>query len=674
MAISAEELIAAIKDLSASEQKRVANAFGTTTQVDITQQAAMTELQQQSLEIQQKALAAQQESARIFQDENTLIQARRESFENELRLKGLHGEELRRILEGEEAAIASVAERLGLEEGVLRKKQEQYKQDKISIEVQDKFGRQSKNHAKEIGDMLGINVKLQDTFLGKTMAIGQKLKGNSDFQAQFMRDIKETFSIQNLALSTLTKIGEVTMAFVKSADQARASLAAATGLGYEFNGVLIDVQRNANLFGVSMESAGKSVGSLITGTTDFVKLSGPQQRAIAETSAKLQRLNISTEESAKLFQNMTQALGMTAMSSNELTAQLAVMGNAIGISASQMTQDFNQSLSVLAVYGDQAPRVFTKLAAAAKEAGVEVSTLLALAGRFDTFQSAAESVAQLNAVLGTQLSTTEMLLATEEDRIEMLIESIQMGDQQFDQLDRFTQKAVAASVGITDMAEANKIFGMSMKEYKAHTAQMEKSANAQAKLDAAVTKAVPVFDKFKILVAELAIAVQPLLETFGTVADTLTQFAAENKMMTQIIVGFTAMGSAAIVLGTALAPLVMMFTTIGKMMTAAGGLAGLLGLAGAGVTGFLPVIAALAAVGAGVAAINAARPQSAGITSRAANISVGAGRAALTGRTAAATNNIDLRLDAVQVEIDGHQYNGQVKKIVNKEMAGSTFG
>ena len=675
MAISADELIAAINDLSSSDKKRVKGALGTTDSVDVAQQEALTELQRQSLEIQQQALEAQQESARIFQDENTLIQARKEAFENELRLKGLYGQELKAILEGEEVAIAAAAERLGLEEGVLREKQKQYKQDEKASEVQDKFGRQSSRYVKEVGDMLGINVKLQESFLGKTMAIGQKLKGNQEYQAQFLRDLRETFSVQNLSLSTLTKISEVTIAFVKSADQVRASLAAATGLGYEFSGVLVDVQIAGNLFGVSMESAGKSITSLISGTTDFVNLSGSQQRAIALTSAKLQGLNVSTEESAKLFDNMTQALRMSSMGADDLTVKLAVMGNTIGISASKMIQDFNQSLSTLAVYGEQAPRVFTKLAAAAKAAGVEVSTLLSLASRFDTFDGAAQSVAQLNAVLGTQLSTTEMLLATEEDRIEMLIESIQMGDQQFDQLDRFTQKAVAASVGITDAAEANKIFGMSMKEYKAYTAQMESSANAQAKLDDAVMKAVPVFDKFKLLLAELAIAVQPLLEGLGDIATALTEFAQENKGLVKIIVGLTALASAVVVLTTALAPMIIMFATLGELMATYGGIAGLLGLAGAGTAGILPILGLIIAAGAGIAAITAAaQPSSAGITSRAANISAGAGSSALSNRTAAATNNIDLRLDAVQVEIDGHQYNGQVKKIVNKEMAGSTFG
>ena len=127
-----------------------------------------------------------------------------------------------------------------------------------------------------------------------------------------------------------------------------------------------------------------------------------------------------------------------------------------------MTKDFNASLSTLMVYGRESVDVFKGIAAAAKAAGVETSTLLQIAGKFDTFSGAAEGAGKLNALLGTQLSTTEMLMATEDERIRMLVESVQSQGVAFQDMDRFTQKAIANAAGITDMAEANKIFGNSM--------------------------------------------------------------------------------------------------------------------------------------------------------------------------------------------------------------------
>ena len=59
-----------------------------------------------------------------------------------------------------------------------------------------------------------------------------------------------------------------------------------------------------------------------------------------------------------------------------------------------------------------------------------------------------------------------MLLQTEDQRLETMIGTIQANGTAFKDMDRFTQKAVAAAAGITDMNEAQKIFGMNMGQYK----------------------------------------------------------------------------------------------------------------------------------------------------------------------------------------------------------------
>ena len=680
MAITSQELIAAIKELA--DQAEFSNINTTSNIVDVNKAL------EKQLDLQKQSLEAQARIAGIFQDENATIAARKELFENELALaveaNKIRKEDMEDILKGEQTSIAFAAQILNMQESVLREKQKQYKEDQKSLTVQQEIGRETGRYAKELGQFLGINVNLQDTFLGKTISIAEKLKGNKDFQDQFTRDLKKTFSVQNLALSTLTKIGEVTLSFVKSADKARASLAQATGLGFEFTGVMIDAQREANLLGVSMEDAGKAIGSLVSGTTDFVNMSRMEQDAIVGTTVRLGRLNVSTDESAKLLQNLTQALGLSTMGANDLTVSLATMGLELGINAAQMIQDFNQSLSVLAVYGDQAPKIFTKLAAAAKVAGVEVSSLLSLAGRFDTFQSAAETVAQLNAVLGTQLSTTQMLLATEEDRIEMLIESIQMGDMQFDQLDRFTQKAVAASVGITDMSEANKIFGMSLGEYQKYSKQMERSAEAQAKLDKAVAATVPVFDKFKVMIAELAIAIEPTLKYLGILADSITEvLQGMDEDTKQIIVTTLAVVAALTAFAVVLGPLLSAVSTFAALI-GGGGIAAGFGAIGAAIVpvlaGLLLVGGAIALVSYGLSKLSNTRASASmtssiqrNVTERTNGLSRSAGNSAMNNALASVTSKQpDVVIEKVLVNVGRDQFEGTVLKIVQKENAGRT--
>jgi hypothetical protein len=169
---------------------------------------------------------------------------------------------------------------------------------------------------------------------------------------------------------------------------------------------------------------------------------------------------------------------------------------------------------------------------------VEVSTLLGIAQKFDTFSGAAEGAAQFNALLGTQLSTTQMLMMTEEERMKTLIESVQAQGVAFGDMDRFTQKSIAAAAGISDMNEANRIFSMSLADYEANAAQMEENAAAQAKFDEAVQATVPTMDKFKNLATELITLVQPALETLGDIADYLTDmFQGMSKETKEMLSG-----------------------------------------------------------------------------------------------------------------------------------------
>ena len=116
-----------------------------------------------------------------------------------------------------------------------------------------------------------------------------------------------------------------------------------------------------------------------------------------------------------------------------------MMGTSIGISASQMNKDFGAAMSTLAVYGSRSIEVFTGIAAAAKAAGVETSELLGMAKKFDTFAEGAETAGKLNAILGSNISSTQLLRMSEEQRIETLIMTVQASGQAFSDMDKYTQ-------------------------------------------------------------------------------------------------------------------------------------------------------------------------------------------------------------------------------------------
>ena len=451
-----------------------------------------------------------------------------------------------------------------------------------------------------MGSLVGLTNKVKTSKIGKLNLLMKELTGKEGVAAQqkAAAAMAEMFSLQNIAMNVASGIFNQSMKTLKAYDEAAASLAKTTGTVGKFNNVLYDAQRAGNLLGVSMADVGTAIAALNAGTSNFAKLNERTQTQLAISTSQFEKLGVSAQDTAAFMENAFKIMNMGATEAVEVQKELAMAGVQLGIGADKIVKDFNAASKTLAVYGKGSVKIFKDLAAQAKAAGVEVSTLLGIAQKFDTFSGAAEGAAQFNALLGTQLSTTQMLMMTEEDRMKTLVESVQAQGVAFGDMDRFTQKSIAAAAGITDMNEANRIFSMSLADYEANAAEMENNAAAQAKFDEAVQATVPTMNKFKNLATEMITLVQPALETLGEVADYLTDFFQGLSKETKETVSMIALFVSGVMV---LAPL---FAVGGGFMA---GLAAI-GPAIAGVgTGIATAIAAISGVtmtgvGAGVLA------------------------------------------------------------------------
>ena len=336
--------------------------------------------------------------------------------------------------------------------------------------------------------------------------------------------LTEAFSPQAIGLAVFKKVFSESMDVLNAFDESLASLSGKTGTVGKFNDVLYDTQRAGNLLGVTMDGAANAIVALNAGTSQFAKLSKKTQTDLAISTSQMEALGVSASDTADFMENAFKIMNMSASEAIDTQTELAMSGVALGMTADKMIKDFNGASKTLAVYGKGSVKVFKGLAAQAKAAGVEVSTLLGVVEKFDTFSGAAEGAAQFNALLGTQLSTTQMLMMTEDERMKTLVESVQAQGIAFGDMDKFTQKSIAAAAGITDMNEANRIFSMSLGDYEANRREMENNAAAQQKFDDAVQATVPTMKKFQNLATEMIVMVQPALEKLGEVADYLTDF------------------------------------------------------------------------------------------------------------------------------------------------------
>ena len=353
--------------------------------------------------------------------------------------------------------------------------------------------------------------------------IGSFFKG--DFNTNMEKTVatlKAQFSAANMLGSALMRVQESTLMMVVSADAQFAEVNKLTNGTGEYNDMIMDTMANNQQYNVSVEDAGEAVKALYTEMSNFSNMSEEAQAQAVETTAQLKGLGIDAQTTAANFEIMTGALGMSSKAAGEAQKDFAAMAADLGVSAGKVAKDFERNASVFVAYGDDATEVFKEVAAAAKATGIEMDALLGITTQFDTFEGAAKAAGQLNAVLGGGLlNSMDLLNASEEERVRMLIQSIEMSGKSWQSMSKFEKQAIANAAGINDMTEANKMFGTSLAEYDANQRKVEDNAEAQKKLEERAAAAANMQDKLKRVMEQFAVAVTPIINVVHFLLDGL---------------------------------------------------------------------------------------------------------------------------------------------------------
>tara|TARA_R110002020_G_scaffold47320_6_gene134707 strand:- start:2226 stop:4490 length:2265 start_codon:yes stop_codon:yes gene_type:complete len=350
----------------------------------------------------------------------------------------------------------------------------------------------------------------------------------------------------DLALKAVDVLVQSTFALIGAQDQAISSFRKATGAGKEYNLEITALERQTFIAGVTAADAGKAYTELYTSFSAFTSLSGQERNKLGKTTVLLEKLGVSVSTQGKIMDQMTRSLGMSADQTNATLLRLAGTAKSIGVPMGKLAQDFAGAFTELSKYGDNAIDVFEGLAQQSKKTGIEVGKLLGFAKQFDTFEGAAKSVGKLNAILGgPYLNSIDMLNASEEERIDLLRQTVDAAGIQFDAMNRFEKQAIASAMGMS-VEDASRIMNMS-------TAEMELQALEQEQLAEQARETQTIMDQLKSALMGMAVDFRPFMETvvmplvkilgdFGTwVGD------AESGLGRFVKVGLTAAGIAALI-------------------------------------------------------------------------------------------------------------------------------
>jgi len=374
--------------------------------------------------------------------------------------------------------------------------------------------------ADSVASLVGMGEKYKTTLTGQLMILA-KQKGGLQELGKLM---KEKVSLENFSANSVMKVQEATALLFKEQDASIETFRRATGAGSEYNKVIVDTQIDLRSYGVSTADTAEATAALFGEVKAFNDMGQQQQQVLVGNIAVLKQFGVATQDAATATSILIDGLGMSAHQAEETQRQLFATAHALGLPPQVIFRDFAQASSQLSLHGDNMVGVFQKLAAATKATGAQMSTFMDFAGQFDRFESGAQAVGKMNALLGgPYLNTIRMMNVDEGERIRLTLQAVEASGKSFKSMSRMEKMAFANAAGIRDMGEANKIFGKSLAEYDRAAAKAKAASISQKEFNKAAQNAQGVMTKFATIGRNLAVSLEFLLEPLGELADKILE-------------------------------------------------------------------------------------------------------------------------------------------------------
>ena len=485
----------------------------------------------------------------------------------------LEGERLKNLLEASKLSekqrqdrLEALENEIQLLENTKDRTEEQEKQLQLKKEELKESGEILKATDKELEKQVEISAellkqkKLRDKALESTQNLAEATedllasvtgvssawKSGSSFSERILQNIVDsraagrTFSdvvgdiankfnaaavLQNAGASLILKTISATKELMFEMDNSLAAFKRATGLNGEYTESIVNVQQEMAALGASTADITKGFNDLAMANTTFVFESAATQESLMKTATAMEAGFNAGEEFAGSMGFLQTTLGKTAEAAEQSSMDIVAAAQAMRVPPQQMLDDFMKLGPELAQWGPNTEKVFLETAAAAKALNMQTSEMLSIAEGFDTFASAADKVGQLNAALGGDyFDTMEMVMATEAERIEMLMDGIEASGKSFETMGRFERKRIAAAAGVT-VEQLGKMTNANRDLYTEMQNLQEDATMTYNDLTDAARENMGIQEKLAALQKALAVALKPLIDALNTVLGYIQEFA-----------------------------------------------------------------------------------------------------------------------------------------------------
>ena len=448
-----------------------------------------------------------------IQQQSKLVQEQTKLKQEYIKLMGDEAEYLKAVLAAQKKL--EVAQKAGIEDvSDLKKEYEDLQQllgdtDKAilkysdDIEDQNKALRENQKELEKRQKSLAEDKKATDEANKALEERNQILKKSVGYLDMVTKsNISQMMSLDGL-LSTMVD-------FMFMQKETQVQLARTTGYGSAFNDNLLSVSKSITHLGLGMRDAGKILGDLSTGMARFNALSDTQQNALAGVSARFMKLGADTASTSEMFDRLNYAFGVTGNAALDAAGNIEELSDRVGRPIDSVIQDLNSLGPELSRFGQAGLKVFEKLAVQARELGLSVKQAFDMSELFDTFEGAANVAGRLNAQLGLQLNSVQLMKASSEERIELLRQEFALQGKNINTMGRRQQQMIA-SILQTDVESARRLLGDRM-----DIRQFQKQKTPEKRMDDFIT----VQEK---VAAAMEALMYPMANLFVTIADRLMQ-------------------------------------------------------------------------------------------------------------------------------------------------------
>lgn len=136
---------------------------------------------------------------------------------------------------------------------------------------------------------------------------------------------------------------------------------------------------------------------------------------------------------------------------SEYFKTLTVDADKAGVPLNDLAKDFADNAGAVAKFGKAGAKAFISSAAYLKKFNVSIKDTMAFMDKFDTFDSAADSVAKLNVVFGTSINALNTMLETNPaKRFDSIRQSLLAQGKTWEKMTYFEKKALQQATGWSD--------------------------------------------------------------------------------------------------------------------------------------------------------------------------------------------------------------------------------